>query len=74
MSRQQKARLGRPPLPPGDVRCKRVVTFVTRSEMERLQQLCAETNDTLSSICHRILSEHLHQAPVGEVESSRSKA
>jgi hypothetical protein len=73
MSRQQKTRLGRPPLPPGDTRCKRVVTFVTRSEMEHLQNLSAENRSTLSSICHRILAEYLNQSPDVGIESNRSK-
>jgi len=74
MGDQQKPRLGRPPLPPGDTRCKRVVTFVTRSEMERLQKMCVENSSTLSSICHRILAEYLTKTPTGEVESTRSKS
>ena len=73
MSSQQNSRLGRPPLPPSVTRCKRVVTFVTRSEMERLQNLSTENNSTLSSICHRIIAEYLTRTPLGEAESIGNK-
>ena len=52
-------RMGRPPLPADQTRCKRVVTFVTRSEMKQLEELASANNDTLSSMCHRIISEQL---------------
>ena len=52
-------RMGRPPLPADQARCKRVVTFVTRSEMKRLEELAGGNNDSLSSVCYRIISEHL---------------
>ena len=68
MGSQAKSRLGRPPLPPGDTRCKRVVTFVTRSEMQHLQNLSAEISSTLSSICHRIIADYLTKAPDGELD------
>ena len=55
----QKARMSRPPLPADQTRCKRVVTFVTLPEMKRLEELASGNNDTLSSMCHRIISEHL---------------
>jgi len=55
----QSARMGRPPLPVDQARCKRVVTFVTRSEMKQLEELAKGNEDTLSSVCHRIISKHL---------------
>jgi hypothetical protein len=68
MGSQAKSRLGRPPLPPGDTRCKRVVTFVTRSEMGRLHNMCAENGSTLSSVCHRIITEYLTKTPAGALD------
>ena len=55
----KKVRMGRPPLPAEEVRCKRVVTFVTRPEMKQLEELAIGNSDTLSSLCYRIISEHL---------------
>ena len=55
----QTTRMGRPPLPADQARCKRVVTFVTRPEMKQLEELASGNNDTLSSVCYRIISEHL---------------
>lgn len=55
----QQARTGRPRLPVEKARCKRVVTFVTRSEMKQLEQLATVEKDSLSSVCHQIISEYL---------------
>ena len=55
----QTTRMGRPPLPADQTRCKRVVTFVTRPEMKQLEELASRNNDTLSSVCYRIISENL---------------
>jgi hypothetical protein len=62
----QQTRMGRPPLPTQKARCKRVVTFVTLSEMEKLVELVSDSNDSLSSVCHRIICEYL------EIHSTKS--
>jgi hypothetical protein len=51
---------GRPPLAPEDVRNNRVVTFVTREELQQLQQLTRKQNESLSALCHHILSDYLN--------------
>ena len=56
-------RLGRPPLPPGEVRSKRIVTFVTEAELTRLAELAEADGHTLSTACHRILLDYLDRAP-----------
>ena len=61
-----QTRMGRPPLPTEKARCKRVVTFVTPSEMERLVELVSDSNESLSSVCHRIICKHL------EAQSTKS--
>jgi hypothetical protein len=61
-----QTRMGRPPLPTEKARCKRVVTFVTLSEMEKLVELVSDSNDSLSSVCHRIICKYL------EVHSTKS--
>lgn len=53
------SRRGRPPLPRDEVRCKRVVTFVTDRELAKLKTLSGRQKDTLSSVCHRIIARHL---------------
>jgi len=53
------AKMGRPPLPDDQVRSKRIVTFVTRSEFEKLEELAADNSASLSSACYQIISEHL---------------
>ena len=58
-------RLGRPPLPPGKVRSKRVVTFVTEAELTRLAELAEADGDTLSTACHRILLDYLNRTASG---------
>jgi hypothetical protein len=44
---------------PEDVRNKRVVTFVTCTEFELLQNLAQARKSSLSSFCHEIISSHL---------------
>jgi hypothetical protein len=62
----QQTRMGRPSLPTEKVRCKRVETFVTRSEMEKLAALMPDSKDSLSSVCYRIICKYL------EVNSTKS--
>jgi len=54
-------RRGRPPLPADKVRSNRVVTFVTDPELALLKRISQNENDTLSSVCHRILTEYFSQ-------------
>ena len=50
---------GRPPLPRDQVRGNRVVTFVTDKELEKLHYISGKEKETLSSVCHEIISKHL---------------
>ena len=58
---QRITRLGRPRLPANEARSNRVVTFVTNSELEHLMAMMAKNGETLSSVCHRILSKSSKQ-------------
>ena len=53
------ARRGRPALPAGRSRCRRVVTFLTDSEYNALHTLAEEKEKSLSAMCHRLLSDVL---------------
>ena len=52
-------RRGRPALPAGRCRCRRVVTFLTDGEYNALHALAEEKEQSLSAICHRLLSDAL---------------
>ena len=54
-------RRGRPPLPPDKVRANRIVTFVTDPELAMLKKISRQENDTLSAVCHRILTGYINQ-------------
>ena len=58
------SRRGRPPLPPDEVRANRVVTFVTDPELATLKQLSKEESNTISAICHRIITRYLDRNPI----------
>jgi len=63
-SRPRAARqTGRPSLPVGVVRRNRVVTMVTDSEFQRLQDCADENNTTVSSFVHDILRQFLANKP-----------
>jgi hypothetical protein len=47
------------------VRPHRVVTFVTHSEMEKLEQICESEEKSLSAVAHEILARSLRRR--GEV-------
>ena len=52
-------RRGRPALPAGRSRCRRVVTFLTDGEYNALNALAEEKQQSLSAVCHRLLSDVL---------------
>jgi hypothetical protein len=52
-------KLGRPPSPPETTRSERVVTFLTRRELEQLQQLAMDQNMALSATVHQLIAEQL---------------
>jgi hypothetical protein len=55
----RKKRMGRPRLNPETVRSNRIVTFVTNSELAKLERKADKERISLSSVVHRILSEFL---------------
>ena len=57
-------RLGRPPLPLGDVRSKRIVTYVTEDEMARIDGLARAQGVSLSKVCYQLICDSLMEAPV----------
>jgi hypothetical protein len=50
---------GRPKRPAKDVRSNRVVTFLTGSELQGLEQIAIDEDRSLSSVVHRIVSLYL---------------
>ena len=55
-------RMGRPRLNPETVRSNRIVTFVTNSELAKLERIADQESVSLSAVVHRILSEFLKDA------------
>lgn len=51
-----RPRLGRPPSASEIVRNKRVVTFVTKSELAKLESMIGLEGKSLSEVVHRILA------------------
>lgn len=51
--------LGRPAMPIDHARSKRIVTLVTLKESLALTDLCHERKQSMSEMCHHILSEYL---------------
>ena len=60
-SEKAAATRGRPRRPRQDVRSKRVVTFLTESELQRLEDLAVYQDRSLSSVVHRIVTLYLNQ-------------
>ena len=54
--------MGRPRLDAETVRCNRIVTFVTNSELAKLEHKANQERVSLSAAVHRILSEFLKDA------------
>lgn len=57
-----RQRMGRPHRNPETVRSNRVVTFVTKSELAKLERIAEQERISLSAIVHRILSGFLKDA------------
>ena len=53
---------GRPRRPRQDVRSKRVVTFLTETELQHLEDLAMNQDRSLSSVVHRIVTLYLNQS------------
>jgi len=51
----KRPRFGRPPKPRDEARSERVVSFVTRAELDALNQLAEEREQSLSALIHGIL-------------------
>ena len=52
---------GRPHKKSAAARCKRVVTFVTELEEERLKDLAIDEDRSLSFVVHRIIAQGLER-------------
>ena len=57
-----RQRMGRPRRNPETVRSNRVVTFVTKSELAKLERIAEQEKISLSAVVHRILSGFLKDA------------
>ena len=53
--RSNRQRLGRPPKPPDEVRSERVVSFLTRGELDALVKLADARGASISAVVHQIL-------------------
>ena len=53
--------MGRPPLNPEEVRSNRIVTFVTNSEMAKLERKADQERVSLSSVAYQILSKFIRE-------------
>ena len=60
--RKERKQMGRPRLNPETVRSNRIVTFVTNSEMAKLECKADQESVSLSSAVHQILSKFLREA------------
>ena len=60
--RKERKQMGRPRLNPETVRSNRIVTFVTNSEMAKLECKADQERVSLSSAVHQILSEFFREA------------
>lgn len=58
-SSQRRPRMGRPPGLRKKVRSNRVVTFVTDSDLEKLERMADAERSSLSLVVNRILSRYL---------------
>ncbi len=56
-----RPRMGRPPLNPEEVRSNRIVTFVTNSEMAKLERKADQERVSLSSVAYQILSKFIRE-------------
>ena len=57
-----RQKMGRPCRNPETVRSSRVVTFVTNSELAKLERIAEQERISLSAAAHRILSRLLKDA------------
>jgi len=64
---------GRPPLGKDEVRNERVVTFVTREQMSRLNKLKQERSVSLSALCHSIIADYLGRIHRGSSRTIRER-
>jgi len=60
--RKERKQMGRPRLNPEEARSNRIVTFVTNSEMAKLERKADQGRVSLSSAVHQILSEFFREA------------
>jgi hypothetical protein len=57
--RKERKQMGRPRLNPETVRSNRIVTFVTNSELAKLERIADQESVSHSSAVHQILSKFL---------------
>ena len=53
--------MGRPPQAPETVRRNRVTTFLTDDEFEKLEQVAAETDKSLSAALYQLIARALRR-------------
>ena len=59
--RKERKQMGRPRLNPETVRSNRIVTFVTNSELAKLERIADQESVSHSSAVHQILSKFLRE-------------
>jgi hypothetical protein len=58
-SKNNKLVRGRPRLARHEVRSNRIVTFVTETELGRLEEIAADEDRSLSGVVHRIILSYI---------------
>nr|WP_319949501.1 hypothetical protein [uncultured Shimia sp.] len=69
-SKSAPPRMGRPPLPSGEVRAERVVTFLTTAQKQQLQLFAEETDQTISAATQDLIRRGLKQEIIENTEKS----
>lgn len=64
-----KSRRGRPRRSQEEARSQRVVTFVTKAELEDLEQIAQREDRSLSAVVHRMIAGHLRNRASEDEES-----
>ncbi|MEP1931436.1 MAG: hypothetical protein ABJJ37_09170 [Roseibium sp.] len=61
--------MGRPPLPIGESRSMRTVTFLTPAERSALEKQAGVAEQTISAYCHKLIAAGLQDNTVSEKEN-----
>ncbi|MEH6549274.1 MAG: hypothetical protein V7711_17235 [Pseudomonadales bacterium] len=57
----RKPKLGRPKSTQNVARPNRIVTFVTNSELDKLEQVASDEERSMAAVVHRIIRSHFEE-------------